>query len=116
MQTYLKLLLFCVIFLLCECEIKCYYTNIKNVDWPDELSQSSSSSPGATGEIILSQQVPSAALTASTRGQFIGPDVDYYPTWSEPYLYLKPHRNIDEELRKLKAEPPRGLPNVMRYG
>nr|CAH8840547.1 unnamed protein product [Trichobilharzia regenti] len=115
MQAYLKLLLFCVIFLLCECEVKCYYTNIKNIDWSDELSPSSSSS-SPTGEIILSQHMPSAALTASTRGQFMGSEVDYYPTWSEPYLYLKPHRNIDEELRKLKAEPPRGLPNVMRYG
>ncbi|KAK4469554.1 hypothetical protein MN116_007095 [Schistosoma mekongi] len=115
MFTYFKL--FFIIFLLSKCQILCYYTNVKTIDWPDVL---------ALSEVILAQQAGSAAtatksaspsslsLASVSRGQFGGSDIDYYPTWS--YLYLKPQRNIDEELKRLKAEPPRGLPNVMRYG
>ncbi|CAI2726218.1 unnamed protein product [Schistosoma spindalis] len=119
MFIYLKLLLFHFIFLLCKPNIKCYYTNFKTIDWSNPLTLS---------EAILAEQAaieevpsnsPLSSLSSSSilsRRKFIQPNIDYYPTWSESYLYLKPQRNIDEELRQLKAEPPRGLPNVMRYG
>ncbi|CAH8531323.1 unnamed protein product [Schistosoma rodhaini] len=119
MFTYLKSLsLFYLIFLLCKRDIQCYYTNLKTIDWPNPLTLSEAvlAEQAAIAEAASNSALPSSSSSILSRGQFIAPDVDYYPTWSESYLYLKPQRNIDEELRKLKAEPPRGLPNVMRYG
>ncbi|CAH8494312.1 unnamed protein product [Heterobilharzia americana] len=97
MVTYLKVLLFFIILLLCKCE--CYYTNRKHVDWSDLLLSKKS---------VLPHQTLSGG-SLSSRRQLFGPDFDYY-------LYMTPNRDIDEELRRLNAEPPSGLPNVMRYG
>ncbi|CAH8485955.1 unnamed protein product [Schistosoma turkestanicum] len=121
MFTYLKLLLFYLIFLLCKCHVQCYYTNLRTINWPYPLTLSEAilteqAAIAATASNSAPPSASSAAAPVLARRQFVGPDLDYYPTWSESYLYLKPQRNIDEELRRLKAEPPRGLPNVMRYG
>ncbi|CAH8494261.1 unnamed protein product [Schistosoma mattheei] len=118
MFTYIKLLLFYLIFLLCKPNIKCYYTNFKTIDWsnPLTLSEAILAGQAAIEEVDSNSPLSSSSLSTLSRRKFIPSNIDYYPTWSESYLYLKPQRNIDEELRQLKAEPPRGLPNVMRYG
>ncbi|CAH8505554.1 unnamed protein product [Schistosoma margrebowiei] len=119
MFTYIKLLLFYLIFLLCKPNIKCYYTNFKTIDWsnPLTLSEAILAEQAAIEEVDPNSPLSSSSsLSRLSRRKFIPSTIDYYPTWSESYLYLKPQRNIDEELRQLKAEPPRGLPNVMRYG